>query len=96
VKILPFLFFLIFLICFIFFASDFNMINTKAYAQNVTVTATVDEHLSFSVNHGSLVLSTNFQNGLMLIDKQETVCFNKPVQVEIASGNGPFILIVNY
>lgn len=66
-KILPFLIFLLFSICVIFFASNFNIVKAEPVSQKVIISTYIDEHLSYSKTSEKLIVSTNNPHGFLVL-----------------------------
>lgn len=92
-KILPFL--IIFVFIFLLYHSLIISASAKSASQ-VTVSARVDEHLTYMKKDNQVTVSTNYQQGLILLNQEGTKQFFGPSKKTFPLNHQFFILVVNF
>lgn len=63
--------------------SPYYLITHSARAQTITISATVDEHLSWRKDGNNLIISTNKSEGFILITNGERITKKGPVVLTV-------------
>jgi len=90
----PFPLFITLLLLFILInVSIFSLAEAQTYS--VTVSAQVDEHLTYKQQGSTINFSTNYSQGFSLLTKKETIRTIGPTEKSFKI-KGNFLLIANY
>lgn len=92
-KILPFLIFIC--LTFLLYHSSILPASAKSASQ-VTVSAYIDEHLTYVEKDGQITISTNSQQGLILLNREGNKQFFGPSEKTFPLNQPFFILVVNF
>jgi len=99
----PLLFFITVFIFVLLFLSSYLPIPlsshqplARAASQTITITATVDKHLTYLKNDKNLTISTNSSSGLVLLTSTKTLQFSGASIKSFKLDKNPFILLSNF
>lgn len=84
-RFLPILFALpIFLLSYSLTLHSYSFISPRpAYAQTVTIAATIEAHLTWREVNGKLIISTNLDDGFVLTSNEGIITKNGPIELAI-------------
>jgi len=70
--------------------------SSSAFAQSITVTAKVDEHLTYYWSNQQIHISTNSPNGILLLTTIDNIQYFGPTEKTLDLTKNKFILLSNF